>query len=436
LDKQARAGAAGLKEIEQVKERTLLVAVASLTAAAAMAADAPKGWFDTVSIKGDIRYRYEDIQDDSKTNSNPRSAEDDRQRERIRVRASIEAKINDNLKAVVGLTTTEKGDPVSGNQTLTDEGTKKSIYLDLGYIDWTVVPWTVNPEFPVNVKLLAGKMKNPFLNVSDLVFDGDLTPEGLAINTKFGNDMFSAMVNGGRFWIKEIKTGKPDDIMMNGAQLALRFEPIPEVSLTVGASKYVFDNVADTLASTLAYDAADSTYNNSSYSVTTTTRVSYAVSPAVDTGTGVTTNSLALSTVASAKYFKYDYDITEYFAELSMNFGIPVSIVAQMISNGDADKDEKGSLYGVTVGKAKNLGTFEVGYFLTELERDATFGPWTDSDRWGGGTDGKGQKIVAKYQFMKNLQLGATYFMNDKIISDDAKTRDYSRLQVDLVMTF
>jgi hypothetical protein len=294
----------------------------------------------------------------------------------------------------------------------------------------------VLPSAAANVNLKAGKMKNPFLTVSDLVFDGDLTPEGLAVNTKFGNDKFSASINGGRFWLKEIKTGKPDDIMMNGAQLALRFEPIPEVALTVGASKYMFDNVADTAGNMLAYDAADSTYNNSSYSVTTTTRTTYAVSPAVATGPADTTNSVAMSTTSSAKYFKYDYDVTEYFAELYLHFGIPVSIVAQMISNGEADKDENGTLYGITVGKAKNKNTWELGYFLTELEKDATFGPWTDSDRWGGGTDGKGQKIVAKYQFMKNLQLGATYFMNDKIISDDAKTRDYTRLQVDLVMTF
>jgi hypothetical protein len=413
-----------------------MVAVAGMTAAAAMAADAPKGWWDSITWKGDIRYRYEDIQDGSKTNSSATKAEDDRQRERIRVRASMEAKINDNLKAVVGLTTTEKGDPVSGNQTLTDAGTKKGIYLDLGYIDWTVVPWNVTPDFPVNAKLLLGKMKNPFLNVSDLVFDGDLTPEGVAMNAKAGNDTLSAMVNCGRFWVKEIKTTKPDDIMMNGIQAALRYEPIPEVSVTVGASLYTFDNVKDAVAGTLAYDAADSAYGNSTYTVTTTTRTTYAISPSVATTGGATTNSVALSSAATAKSYKYDYGVTEYFAEIYMHFGIPVSIVAQMISNSEVDNFENGSLYGITVGKAKNPGTWEVGYFLQELEKDATFGPWTDSDRWGGGTDGKGQKVLAKYQLTKNLQFGATYFMNDKKTSAPADTRDYERLQVDLVMSF
>jgi hypothetical protein len=413
-----------------VNGKTLAAAVAGLTAAAAMAADTPKGWWDSITIKGDIRYRYEDIQDGSKTNSNATKAEDDRQRERIRVRASMEAKINDNLKAVVGLTTTEKGDPVSGNQTLTDTGSKKGVFLDLGYIDWTVLPGSLG-----SVKLLTGKMKNPFLNVSDLMFDGDLTPEGAALNGAFGGEMFSVAVNCGRFWVKEIKTNEPKDIMMNGAQFAFKLEPIPEIWMTVGVSKYMFDNVADTMASSLQYEGADSAFGNSTYTGDPSRVTQYLATP-VATGPSNTTTSLSLATATSARYYKYDYNVTEYFAEFCMNFGIPVTLVAQFLDNSEADRDNKGSLYGILVGKAKNPNTFEIGYYMSEIEKDAAFGAWTDSDRWGGGTDGKGHKIVGKYQLMKNIQFGATYSMTDKVISDAAKTRDYDRLQLDLVMSF
>ena len=61
---------------------------------------------------------------------------------------------------------------------------------------------------------------------------------------------------------------------------------------------------------------------------------------------------------------------------------------------------------------------------------------FTDSDRWGGGTDGQGHKVYGKYQIMKNLQGGMTYFLDDKKISDASKTKDYSRLQVDVVAAF
>ena len=110
---------------------------------------------------------------------------------------------------------------------------------------------------------------------------------------------------------------------------------------------------------------------------------------------------------------------------------------AQGVKNTDAStRFDQGQLYGVTVGKAKNPKTFEVGYSYAKLEKDATIGMFTDSDRWGGGTDGKGHKLYAKYQIMKNLQAGIAYFLDDKKISDSAKTTDYDRLQVDLVAAF
>ena len=43
--------------------------------------------------------------------------------------------------------------------------------------------------------------------------------------------------------------------------------------------------------------------------------------------------------------------------------------------------------------------------FHAELEKDAVVGAFTDSDRWGGGTDGKGLKFNARSQLLKNVQL-------------------------------
>ena len=77
-----------------------------------------------------------------------------------------------------------------------------------------------------------------------------------------------------------------------------------------------------------------------------------------------------------------------------------------------------------------------MGYSYAELQKDATLGALTDSDRWGGGTDGKGHKFVAKYQIKKNLQIGASYFLDDKVIADASKTTDYNRMQLDLIASF
>ena len=91
---------------------------------------------------------------------------------------------------------------------------------------------------------------------------------------------------------------------------------------------------------------------------------------------------------------------------------------------------------GLTLGKAKEPKSWELGYSYAELEPDATVGFLTDSDRWGGGTDGKGHRIGGKFQAMKNLQVGATYLVGERKTSDAAKTTDYDRLQIDLSVNF
>ena len=80
-------------------------------------APAPKMWADSLSFKGDLRYRFETIQDDSKKDAD--GEEYTRERNRIRARLGAEAKVNDNLKAGLELSTGQT-DPVSGNQTLGD----------------------------------------------------------------------------------------------------------------------------------------------------------------------------------------------------------------------------------------------------------------------------------------------------------------------------
>jgi hypothetical protein len=88
------------------------------------------------------------------------------------------------------------------------------------------------------------------------------------------------------------------------------------------------------------------------------------------------------------------------------------------------------------VGKAKNPQSFELGASYAKLEKDATFGAWTDSDRWGGGTDGSGYKLYAKYMIMKYLMGQITYFKDDKGISAAHGGLDYNRWQFDLTASF
>ena len=362
---------------------------------------APKTWADSLSFKGDLRYRYESIQDDSKKDAGGETYT--RERNRIRARLGAEAKVNANLKAGLELSTGQT-DPVSGNQTLGDGFGKKEMRLSLAYADYNFFG-----ENPNELHAIAGKMKNPFIILpDDLVWDGDVTPEGLAVKGQIGGGFATLLANGGYLWVQE--RSAEDDLMLYAGQVAAKFQFIPEISLTAGAVGYAFQNVE-------GYDVLDWESKNNAY--------------------GNSTMNGTVSGGSTNKAWKMDYTPMVVFAQLDLwVMGKPLALFVQELSNVDADDLDKGHLYGVTLGKAKNPKTWELGYSYAELEKDATLGMLTDSDRWGGGTDGNSHRVYGKYQAMKNLQVGATYLFGEKKISDASKTTDYDRLQVDLSVNF
>lgn len=371
---------------------------------ASIAAIPPKkSWADNVKLKGDLRYRYESIEDDSKKDSDGDTYT--RERNRIRARLVAEAKVNDQVSAGIGLSTGQS-DPVSGNQSIGDGFGKKEMRLDLGYVEYSALGESAN-EF----KVVGGKMKNPFVTLpEDLVWDGDANPEGIALTSLAGGEgMAKLMLNGGYLWLQE-RSDKTDSMLYAG-QLALKLDFSSAAKLTVGGSYYGFEDVQ-------SYDVIDWEGKNGSYGNSTMN----------GTVSGSTTN----------KAYQYEYTPIVYFANLEVwVLGKPITLYGQSLSNDDVDEFDSGEMFGVAFNKlTKDIGSWEIGYSHAELDKDATLGFLTDSDRWGGGTDGEGDRIYAKCQLMKNLQGGVTYLVGERKISDSSKTTDYERLQVDLVASF
>jgi len=120
-------------------------------------------WTDSISLKGDFRYRYENIHSEKR---------DSRERNRVRARFSLTANPADNLEVGIGVAS-GGDDPVSTNQTLGNGDSSKDLRLDLAYFKWHAKP---------GFQVIGGKMKNIWRRPggSSLVWDGDLRPEGLA----------------------------------------------------------------------------------------------------------------------------------------------------------------------------------------------------------------------------------------------------------------
>lgn len=365
---------------------TMAAVMSVMTAGAQEAKKEEKKWYDSVKIKGDVRVRHERIDEENK---------DVRNRERIRARLGANAKVSEEVDAAIGIASGSPDDPVSRNQTLTGGFTAKDFLLDYAYVDW-------HPNVIKGLNLLGGKMIRPFDAVSDIIWDGDVTPEGAALKYAFGEG-WKVNVVGGAFAVEERSAA--DDTMLYGAQVKLSGSLAENLLAAIGVSYYQFENVQG--FAVLDPAGKKSSYGNSVNSV-------------VEDG-------------KTNKLYKYGYELVEPFVSLSVTSPVPVTVFANYVNNMDPDDDNVGYAAGAKLGKANDPGTFELSYTYKKVEKDATLGLLTDSDAWGGGTDGKAHVISAGYQISKNWQAGITYFISKKGIEKDV---DYTRLQLDLVAKF
>ena len=334
-------------------------------------------WEDKIQWHGDFRYRFENIDNDR--------TDEDRNRNRLRARIGMTAQVADDIKAGVALAS-GSDDPVSSNQTLGGGGSSKGINLDMAYIDWT---------FAENLHLIAGKTKNPFYKVgkNGLIWDGDYRPEGAHIS--YDNGTIWA-VAGYHFLESDNKGGTKDAEEMMGLQVGYKGALADNMKVKVGASYFYIPVEGST-------SFVDGDFFGNS-----------------DVG-GV---------------HEFDYEVVELFAELNTKIaGIKTTFFADYVKNSDADEDTGFSL-GVKVGKAKNKGDWQFGYTYEDLEADAVYAAFADSDFGGGGTDVKGHKLNVAYAFSKNTSLSVTYFDNEYGDFTRTEELDFNRLQVDVKTKF
>ncbi|NUP98710.1 MAG: putative porin [Armatimonadetes bacterium] len=136
---------------------------------------------------GDVRERV-DVQAYSHRNNPLGTGAFTRVRLRTRLRVGAKGTFGDN-KAFWGFgLATNAGDPVSRNITLGGgdvNGTGGLLGIDLAYIGW-------RPH--ADVDLVLGKMPNPIVT-TDAIMDGDLTPEGAAVNWQVFRGSEADLVN-------------------------------------------------------------------------------------------------------------------------------------------------------------------------------------------------------------------------------------------------
>ena len=336
-------------------------------------------WVQNTKIKGDFRLREEFRRD---------KAKDDLIRTRIRARLGIESKVNDKLKVGIGIATGAQGDPRSRNLTLGGKdantpGDPGTLVLDYAYAEYQPFIW---------LKLTAGKFQNPLWRPHDMLWKGDITPEGLGLN-------FSH------------KVGPKLELFMNDLVFILNGL---DSQTSLGASTtsgypmlYVFQpgfnlSVTDkiNLKSAFSYNYFSQVKGNVQFKKTANT-----------------------NTIVNGVY-AFDYSSINPSAELGFKepFGdLPIlKLIPYIGFFGDfiynvspgVTTSKSGFDAGIKFGaeKVSDWGDWQAKVTYSKLGRDAWLDIFTDSDRFQGRTNTKGVELQLDYGLGKNTWLSLDYY--------------------------
>jgi hypothetical protein len=369
-----------------MRKVSLIIVLIAMTAGSVSAGS----WQDRISLDGDFRHRFEGIDDESK--------DTDRFRQRIRARLGVDAMVNDQWSAHFRLIT-GSSDPVSGNQTIGDGFSTKGFHLDRGYFKYA-------PSFLSGLAVMGGKTGNPFIRMdkTELIWDGDLNFEGASF--KYDKDVTEKVdfhLRGGGFCVEERKAD--DETRLFAGQTGLTVKAADDVKITFGGGLYRYDEVQGRPG---IYES-DDFFGNSTAQFET------------EGGDSITG-------------YANEFSLVELFGQVSFKLNrISCKIFGNFVQNSEADDHNQGWLAGTTIKKGKGAGSVKLHANYRKLEKDAVLGLFTDSDTWGGGTDGKGLQLGLGVGVADNASLGLTYYLDKKNLTEEI---EYSRYQLDVKVSF
>lgn len=345
-----------------------------------------KSWTDSLKFGGDVRARYQ---------STAEEAKDTRERGRIRARLTLDGKVNDEVSAGLRLVT-NVGDPISDNVDMGNGFEDKTARFDRVFLRWTPAE---------ELKLVFGKMAQPWISVADLVYSADVNPEGASANYALKGDAFDLLFQGGAFLPQERKTD--DETMLYSGQAAVRIPTGKKDYVTAGGSLFLYDGLKGYAP---LYDSTKSSGN-------TTVKTTVIVD-------GEPTEALSYAT---------DFTVVEGFVEAGFDVGMPLLVGAQYAINTEADAYDTAYLGTVQLGKVGDKNTWAFGYQYRYLEKDSVLGVFAEATDFTQGTDIKGHVPFVQYGISKNFDVKVQYAMGQKGLDNG---NDIETFKIDLNAKF
>jgi hypothetical protein len=413
IDKLVEKGILTTKEANELRDEADKNFTTSYQVKSGMA-----DWVTALRFNGDFRGRGEGFYSDSPSLV-------DRTRFRYRLRFGATAVIKDNFEVGLRLASGDVDggigsglDPLSQNQSLQNNASKKGVFIDLAYGKWSALN---GPS--ASAAFTIGKMENPFV-FSDMVFDGDYTPEGAAMQLAYTfNDRHSAKVNAGGFVLDEIGASSDDPYLL--------------------AAQFRFDSTWNKQIAT--------SFGVSAMSIEAAQNLGNAAVPNINRGN---TRDAAGNLVFHYNPIVADASVTytlESFWQYNAPF--PIKVGGDYMINPAADGKNWAYSAGVTLGKAGKKGLWELAYSWKYLGGDAWWEETTDSDfgafygaalpnsglgaGYGSGTNVKGHIAKFSYSPYDSLTLSIKWFLTDLVtpLAGVAEEK-MNRVQLDAMWKF
>jgi hypothetical protein len=338
-------------------------------------------------LSGDFRLRWE------YTGNQEPTADalilDPRLRWVVRGRGGVTKQFGDRTTFGARLTTGDPDDPNSTDITLGDFADALQVSLDRAYLEVRFGKGS----------LAGGKFANPFAS-TELVWDGDVNPPGVAMSLGGSGSGTVTPKLLGLFYLVDEATINPDSYMGGGqGQVTFRSASAWSVQLAAGYYNYSIKSLRHA-------DAGDTRSNR--------------------------------LTPDGTQYLS-DFDLLDGVVTLNhRGFGerYPIQLVADYVKNLGADDENEGFGVDLFVGRASAKGDMRFRYGYSQAETDAVLAAFSH-DNTTLPTNYKQHTLTFDYQLRKDFQLNATWYVYKQIDSAPGASNPWiARLRLNALVSF
>ncbi len=375
-----------------------------------------------VKFSGDLRLRY-DIQ---ARDEGPPIDTFSRNRGRYRLRFGIKANPSETTELGFRLVS-GTGFQNTSNQSFDAHFRGKQVFIDRVYAGWKPTKWFA---------ITGGKQKNPFVT-TDLVWDSDVSPEGLAEVLKYSGERTEVSLNLTQFFIEELSLKETNrDPMLFGYQVGTKVDMGKGTDLQLAVTYNDFKHLYLFTPRGLGDPQTFPGYNHGHSQQMVFDQNGNLLNEfrTVDFVARLNVKDLLpLPLQIFGQYIRNPAsDLRRLVKEGAQ---IPFSNPNDLLAYGDDNRD-MGYQFGISFGSQGRKKDLYLRWFYQVLEDYAFPAVFVDSDFHGGGTNNQGHRATIKYFLLDNIYLQGNFFFTKR--NNEAKDgkRDENRIQLDAVFSF